>query len=103
MLLYPSIRVYEKSRLDALIKVFLCEKSVYPLNVIALGLKKELCFLSHMPKKVRVVRSAFCFCCCQNEFCGQNRRKIRVAKIMVKHCENSIFRVIVVKKKEQIC
>ena len=52
MLLYPSIRVYEigeinglKSRLDVLIKVFLYEKSVYPLKVIVLQYEDDTMFL----------------------------------------------------------
>ena len=59
-----------------------------------LGVNKKSFVSCNMPNKVRVGRSAFFFffLFCQKGFCGQNRRKIRFAKQMVKNCENSVFR-----------
>ena len=50
----------------------------------------------HMPKKVRVGRSAFFFFfkfffLCQKGFCEQNRRKIWLAKKNVKNCKKRCF------------
>ena len=71
---------------------------------INLGLQKKSFVSCNMPKNVRVGKSAsffffsFYILFLPRRFCGQNRRKIRFAKKVVNNCENSVFRVIFVKK-----
>ena len=60
----------------------------------------------NMPKKVRVVRSAFLknnfnFVFAKGDFVGKIGGKLRFAKQMVKNGENSVFRVIYVKRKNK--
>ena len=59
-----------------------------------------------MPKKVRVGRSDFLIsfnilCVAKRDFVEKNVEKSGVQKQMVTNCENSVFRVIYVKKKER--
>ena len=61
----------------------------------------------HKPKKVRVGRSDFyffllLFCLfAKKDFVDKIGGKSGLQKLMVKHCENSVFRVIFVKKKKK--
>ena len=60
----------------------------------------------NMPNKVRVGRSVlssflFNFFFVKEDFVGKIGGKIRFAKKMVKNCENSVFRVIYVKKRRK--
>ena len=77
---------------------FVCARENNQFEISIRPTKKKMFVSCNMPKKVRVGRSAFK----KADFVGNIGGKIRFAKTIVKNCENSVFRVIYVKKKSRV-